>query len=208
MLVEYRPDAILRHTGHALLFALQDAGLMGKGVQPVSVRVAEKSDGYEVSLEDASRRRRRLHPFVPPDLRAGARPAVSDPTQRTPPPESRLEIHLDSLPPLLPPVRGLPTRVPPRPRRPRHPQGERPSLLPLLQRYVGGGTFVYTRTAEGRRCCLVPTLRDVPKPETWHSKSEVNDMLYTIHATTIQAMTSVRASQSERLARIWRSLVR
>lgn len=54
MLVEYRPDAILRDTGHALLFALQDAGLIGKDVPPGSVRVAEKSDGYEVSLEDAS----------------------------------------------------------------------------------------------------------------------------------------------------------
>ena len=40
-----------------------------------------------------------------------------------------------------------------------------------LQRYVGGGTFVYTRTAKAAGCCLAPALRDVPKPETWHSKS-------------------------------------
>jgi hypothetical protein len=39
------------------------------------------------------------------------------------------------------------------------------------QRYVGGGTFVYTRTAKAAGCCLAPALRDVPKPETWHSKS-------------------------------------
>jgi hypothetical protein len=154
LLVEYRPDAILRDTGHALLFALQDAGLMGKGIQPESVRVAEKSDGYEVSLEDAS-----------------AEDAA---------------VFIRS-----------------------HPQGERRSLLPLLA------------TVCRRRNLRLHPHRRRPQDAAWRPRSEtspnqrpgirsleVDDLFYTSHATIIQAMTSVRASQSERLARIWRSLVR
>jgi hypothetical protein len=170
MLIEYQPDAILRDTGHALLFALQDAGLIGKDVPPGSVRMAEKSGGYEVSLEDASpeyaavfiRSYRQI--FAP----------VRDQRYLILRNENRLPNRafryiwilfrpffrrFEDYPPAYHPVPDvLATR-----------KENAEAFSRYWQRYVGGGTFVYTRTAEG--CCLAPALRYVPKRETWHSKS-------------------------------------
>ena len=172
MLVEYRPDAILRDTGHALLFALQDAGLMGKGVQPESVRVAEKSDGYEVSLEDASaedaavfiRSYRQIFAPVRDQryliLRNEHRlpnralryiwilSAPSSAGSRTTHPRTTPS------PTSSPPARRTPK---PSPATGKGTSEAGPSSTPEPPKAAG--------------CCLVPTLRDVPKPETWHSKS-------------------------------------
>jgi superfamily II DNA or RNA helicase len=155
MLVEYRPDAILGDTGHALLFALQDAGLIGKDVLPGSVRVAKKSDGYEVSLEDASpedaavfiRSYRQI--FAP----------VRDQRYLILRNENRLPNcalryiwilfrpffrRFEDYPPAYHPVPDvLATR-----------KENAEAFSRYWQRYVGGGTFVYTRTAEGRRMLL------------------------------------------------------
>jgi hypothetical protein len=164
LLVEYRPDAILRDTGHALLFALQDARLIGQDVPPGSVRVAEKSDGYEVSLEDASpedaavfiRSYRQI--FAPV---RDQRYLILRNEHRLPnralryiwilfrPYFSRYEDY----PPAYHPVPdALATR-----------KENADAFSRYWQRY-GGGTFVYTRTAEGRRILL--GARAQRRPET------------------------------------------
>jgi superfamily II DNA or RNA helicase len=165
MLVEYRPDAILRDTGHALLFALQDAGLMGKGVQPESVRVAEESDGYEVSLEDASaedaavfiRSYRQI--FAPV---RDQRYLILRNEHRLPNRALRYIWILfrpffrrfEDYPPAYHPVPDvLATR-----------KENAQAFSRYWQRYVGGGTFVYTRTAEGRKMLL--GARAQRRPET------------------------------------------
>ena len=145
---------------------------MGKGIQPESVRVAEKSDGYEVSLENASaedaavfiRSYRQI--FAP----------VRDQRYLILRNENRLPNRalryiwilfrpffrrFEDYPPAYHPVPDvLATR-----------RENAEAFSRYWQRYVGGGTFVYTRTAKAAGCCLAPALRDVPKPETWHSKS-------------------------------------
>jgi superfamily II DNA or RNA helicase len=165
LLVEYRPDAILRDTGHALLFALQDAGLMGKGVQPESVRVAEESDGYEVSLEDASaedaavfiRSYRQI--FAPV---RDQRYLILRNEHRLPNRALRYIWILfrpffrrfEDYPPAYHPVPDvLATR-----------KENAQAFSRYWQRYVGGGTFVYTRTAEGRKMLL--GARAQRRPET------------------------------------------
>ena len=211
MLVEYRPDAILRDTGHGLLFALQDAGLMGKGVQPEPFGVAEKSDGYEVSLEDASaedaavfiRSYRQI--FAP----------VRDQrylilTQRTPPPESRLELHLVLFRPFFRRFEDYPPAYHPVPDvlATRKENAEAFSRYPW-QRYVGGRDLrLHPHRRRPQDATWCPRSETSPNQRPGIRSLEVDDLFYTSHATIIQAMTSVRASQSERLARIWRSLVR
>jgi superfamily II DNA or RNA helicase len=155
MLVEYRPDAILRDTGHALLFALQDAGLIGKDVPPGSLRVAEKSDGYEVSLEDASpedaavfiRSYRQI--FAPV---RDQRYLILRNEHRLPNRALRyiwilfrpFFRRLEDYPPAYHPVPDVLAN-----------RKENAEVFSRYwQRYVGGGTFVYTRTAEGRRMLL------------------------------------------------------
>jgi hypothetical protein len=164
-LVEYRPDAILRDTGHALLFALQDTGLIGKDVPPGSVRVTEKSDGYEVSLEDASpgdaaifiRSYRQI--FAPV---RDQRYLILRNEHRLPNRALRYVWILfrpffrrfEDYPPAYHPVpEVLATR-----------KENAQAFSCYWQRYVGGGTFVYTRTAEGRRMLL--SARAQRRPET------------------------------------------
>jgi superfamily II DNA or RNA helicase len=165
LLVEYRPDAILRDTGHALLFALQDARLIGKDVPPGSVSVAEKSDGYEVSLKDASpedaavfiRSYRQI--FAPV---RDQRYLILRNEHRLPNRALRyiwilfrpFFSRFGDYPPAYHPVPDvLATR-----------KENAEAFSRYWQRYVGGVTFVYTRTAEGRRMLL--GARAQRRPET------------------------------------------
>jgi superfamily II DNA or RNA helicase len=165
LLVENRPDAILRDTGYALLFALQDAWLIGNDVPPDSVRVAEKSDGYEVSLVDASpedaavfiRAYRQI--FAPV---RDQRYLILRNEHRLPNRALRYIWTLfrpffrrrEDYPPAYHPVPDvLATR-----------KENAEAFSRYWHRYVGGGTFVYTRTAEGRRMLL--GARAQRRPET------------------------------------------
>jgi Type III restriction enzyme, res subunit len=165
LLVEQRPDAILRDAGHALLLALQDADLIDKDVAPDSVRVAEKSEGYEVSLEDASTEDAAV--FVRSYRQIFA--PVRDQRYLILRDENRLPNRtLRYMWVLFRPFFGRFEDYPPA----YHPV---PDLLATRrenaeafsrhwQRYVGGGTFVYTRSAEGRRTLLIA--RAQRRPET------------------------------------------
>jgi hypothetical protein len=165
LFVEYRPDAILRDTGYALLFALQDAGLIGKDVSPGSVRVVEKSDGYEVSLEDASPEDAAVYIRSYRQIFAPVRDQrylILRNEHRLPNRALRYIWVLfrpffrrsEDYPPAYHPVPDvLATR-----------KENAEAFSRYWQRYVGGGTFVYTRTAEGRRMLL--SARAQRRPET------------------------------------------
>ena len=70
---------------------------------------------------------------------------------------------------------------------------------PVSQGYLG------TRVAEMLTSCLAKP-GDVLTSDS--RRLERAEVLYTIHATITQSVTSVKDSQSERLACIWRNLVR
>jgi hypothetical protein len=155
LLVERRPDAILLDAGHALLFALQDAGLVGKAIPPEAVRVVEKTDGYEVSLGDAP-------PEDGADFVSSYRQIfapVRDQRYLILRNEHRLpNTALRHLWAFLRPLFRQPEGYPPA----YHPV---PDVLAARKEnaeafsrhwrcYVGGGAFVYTRSPEGRRMLL------------------------------------------------------
>jgi len=164
LLVEQRPDAILLDAGRALLLALQDTEIIGHNLSTESVSVVETSDGYEVSLEDASPKEAAV--FVDSYRQIFA--SVRDQRYLILRDERRLpKVTLRWLWLFLRPFFQKPEDYPPA----YHPV---PDILATRkeraeafsrhwQRYVGGGTLVYTRTGEGRRMLLSARAQSRPK---------------------------------------------
>lgn len=164
LLVEQRPEGILGDAGRALLLALQDTKAIGHEPSTEDVSVFETPNGYEVSLEGASpedtatfvRAYRQI--FAPV---RDQRYLILRDEHRLPKVAFRwLWLFLrpffqnpDGYPPAYHPVPDiLATRKESAETFSRH-----------WQRYVGGGTFVYTRTGEGRRMLLSARAQSRPK---------------------------------------------
>lgn len=156
LLVEQPPDGILRDMAHALLAALQDAGLVSRHLQPDYVRVVEQPDNsYEVLLDYAS----------PEDAATfiEAYQQLFEPVLEQRYLILRDDTRLPSLP--LRPLWAMLRRVfrnaglyqaayhpVPKVLATRRERAE--ALARHWQHYVGGGTLLYTRSEEGRRALL------------------------------------------------------
>lgn len=164
LLVEQRPDAILGDAGRALLQALQDTRAIGHGRSTEAVSVIETSNGYEVSLEGASSEDAAIFVRAYRQMFAqvrGQRYLILRDEHHLP------EVAFRWLWLFVRPLFRKPGDYPPA----FHPV---PDVLATRkenaeafsrhwQRYVGGGTLVYTRTDEGRRTLLGARAQSRPK---------------------------------------------
>jgi superfamily II DNA or RNA helicase len=174
LLVEQRPDAILRDAGHALLLALQDSELIDKNIAPGSVRVIEKPEGYEVSLMDATpedaavfvRSYRQMFSPV-----RDQRYLILRDERRLP--NRTLRYLWILLRPLFPWFEDYPPAYHPVPDVLATRKENAEAFARHWHRYVGGGNFAYTRSPEGRRILLKaraqqrPEVRDLAF-EVWY----------------------------------------
>lgn len=168
VLLEQRPDTILKDAGRAVLAALKDANLVDGSLQPESIKIIGTSDaGYEISLAHASPEDSEV--FIQA-LRQIFGP-VKDPRylilrQETRLPSPMLSLFWVVFRPFVSKKKDFPPAYHPVPDILAVRKERAEALARYWEHYVGGGELVYTRNETGRWTLLQARAQPRPEPKS------------------------------------------